>query len=152
MNTNNYKPAKYRIEVDEKICALCQSCALFCSMDKWSEVSPELGCMDIDIDYFNGQIHFSTCSQCVSPSCVAVCPVGAIKYDDERGCYAIDQEDCIGCGLCASACPKHAISFNKAKRKSAKCNNCGICVEVCPEHAIKLVQIDKNGRVVKAKK
>lgn len=151
MEKEAFKVAKYRIQVDESLCALCQTCALFCSMDKWSEVSPEMGCMNIDIDYFNGTVHFSTCKQCRAPSCVEVCPVNAIKYDEDRGCYAIDQEDCIGCGLCAQVCPEHAISFNKAKRKSAKCNLCGTCVEVCPEHAITIVKLDRFGRPVSKK-
>lgn len=151
MDKNLFTPAKFRIEVDEKACALCQTCALFCSMEKWSEVSPEMGCMDIDIDYFNAEVHFSTCKQCLAPSCVAVCPVGAIRYDEENGCYAVVQEECIGCGLCAQACPQYAISFNKTQKKSAKCNNCGICVDVCPEKAISLVPLDKHGRIVKQK-
>ncbi len=152
MVSTEFKPAKYRLEVDQKACALCQSCALFCSMDKWSEVSPELGCMNLDIDYFNGTINISTCYQCSSPSCVAVCPVQAIEYSEERGCYVISQEKCIGCGLCAQACPKNAISYNKKKRKSAKCDLCGACVEVCPEKAIKMVALDKFGRPVRQKK
>lgn len=151
MEKNAFVPAKYRIEVDAATCALCQSCALFCSMNKWSEVSPEMGCMNIEIDYFNGNIHFGTCKQCLAPSCVAVCPKDAIEYDEEKGCYVIIQEKCIGCGMCAQVCPEKAISFNKAKRKSAKCDLCGACVEVCPEKAIRMVPLDRFGRPMKNK-
>ena len=39
--------------------------------------------------------------------CLYVCPTGA--SDTENG--QIDWEKCIGCGLCANACPSHAISM-----------------------------------------
>lgn len=39
--------------------------------------------------------------------CLYVCPTGA--SDTETG--QIDWEKCIGCGLCANACPSHAISM-----------------------------------------
>lgn len=39
--------------------------------------------------------------------CLYVCPTGA--SDTENG--QIDWSKCIGCGLCAKACPSHAISM-----------------------------------------
>ena len=39
--------------------------------------------------------------------CLYVCPTGA--SDTENG--QIDWEKCIGCELCANACPSHAISM-----------------------------------------
>ena len=39
--------------------------------------------------------------------CLYVCPTGAT--DTENG--QVDWNKCIGCGLCAGACPSHAISM-----------------------------------------
>ncbi|MBT9775351.1 4Fe-4S dicluster domain-containing protein [Clostridium sp. MCC353] len=39
--------------------------------------------------------------------CLYVCPTGAT--DTETG--QIDGDKCIGCGICANACPSHAISM-----------------------------------------
>lgn len=39
--------------------------------------------------------------------CLYVCPTGAT--DTETG--QIDASKCIGCGVCANACPSHAISL-----------------------------------------
>ncbi len=39
--------------------------------------------------------------------CLYVCPVGATDTEDS----IIDVEKCIGCGICAEACPSKAISM-----------------------------------------
>lgn len=51
----------------------------------------------------------------------------------------VDNELCIGCGLCESLCPYRAISMvniNPQKIVSqttdVQCQGCGICVASCP--------------------
>ncbi|MDR0752755.1 MAG: 4Fe-4S binding protein [Mycoplasmataceae bacterium] len=50
---------------------------------------------------------------------------------------------CIGCGGCASVCPKNAISLKKGKSviDLKKCIGCGNCTNVCPTEAIELGEI-----------
>ena len=45
----------------------------------------------------------------VCSKCEDICPVDAIRGDDERK-YEIDSELCIVCGQCAEACPVDAIA------------------------------------------
>lgn len=52
------------------------------------------------------------CSRCTnSLACVEACPTGARFPDSESGLLAYDARYCIGCGLCASACPEEAIEL-----------------------------------------
>jgi len=47
------------------------------------------------------------CRHCENPSCAAVCPVQAITSHD--GMVHLNESLCIGCKLCALACPFGAI-------------------------------------------
>jgi heterodisulfide reductase subunit A2 len=55
----------------------------------------------------------------------------------------VDQEGCIGCGLCEASCPFSAIRLiqvhgkgYRAENISASCKGCGICAAACPQKAI----------------
>ena len=56
----------------------------------------------------------------------------------------VDQDACIGCGICESLCPFNAIRLSKVgKRKKAQtitasCKGCGICASHCPTIAISM--------------
>jgi heterodisulfide reductase subunit A len=55
---------------------------------------------------------------------------------------SVDQEICIGCGICENLCPYAAMRMIKVGKKkkaetiSASCKGCGICASHCPTMAI----------------
>lgn len=58
-------------------------------------------------------INFKICDN--SPECggVAICPTGAMYYDEEKESVVVDEEKCTCCGLCENECPIGAIMVPK---------------------------------------
>ena len=88
------------------------------------------------------------CMHCDEPACASACLVGAFKKTKE-GAVLYDENVCIGCRYCVTACPFHVPAyeyddpFSPAVRKCTFCSDRiskpgGIpaCVEICPEEAI----------------
>ncbi|MEN8191157.1 MAG: FAD-dependent oxidoreductase, partial [Thermodesulfobacteriota bacterium] len=57
---------------------------------------------------------------------------------------SVEEDKCIGCGICTSLCPYGAIVMKKVGKKrkaetvSASCKACGICASHCPTFAISM--------------
>ena len=80
------------------------------------------------------------CEHCLNPSCVAVCPSGALYKRIEDGIVLVDQDRCRGWRMCVSGCPYKKIYFNHQTGKAEKCTFCyprieagvpTVCSETC---------------------
>lgn len=96
-------------------------------------------------------VHFPrSCLHCETPDCVTVCPTGASYKRAEDGIVLVDEDKCIGCQLCAWACPYGAREFSTQRCVMQKCTLCvdriynetleeidrqPACVMACPTRA-----------------
>ncbi|HEY3520134.1 MAG TPA: 4Fe-4S dicluster domain-containing protein, partial [Rhodanobacteraceae bacterium] len=84
-------------------------------------------------------VHFPrSCLHCETPDCVTVCPTGASYKRAEDGIVLVDADKCIGCQLCAWACPYGAreISLERPRKqagdhpdKRGTMQKCTLCVD-----------------------
>jgi heterodisulfide reductase subunit A len=64
------------------------------------------------------------------------------KYYAEATVSHVNEDLCVGCGLCSSLCPYEAIEIvsydgkRKSKVNEALCKGCGTCVAACPSGAM----------------
>lgn len=82
----------------------------------------------------NGGTRLVKCNQCSEPSCAEICPTRAISRDEVQGVVVIDEDKCVGCGMCSLGCPYGGIHFGSGDEKPGKCDHCGgrpACVEAC---------------------
>lgn len=91
-----------------------------------------------------------SCLHCENPLCVTVCPTGASFKRADDGIVLVDPDLCIGCKLCAWACPYGAREFDEDNGVMRKCTLCidriyneelpeterePACVATCPAKA-----------------
>ena len=135
---------KLGLVIDLDICVGCHACAVNCK--EWNtggygaalsdqdpygsdptgtwlnrihtyEVAPHEGPAQI--------IHFPrSCLHCDDAPCVTVCPTGASYKRVEDGIVLVNEDHCMGCGLCAWACPYGAREMDAAAGVMKKCTLC----------------------------
>lgn len=85
------------------------------------------------------------CMHCAEPTCVSVCPVGALQKT-VLGPVTYDADKCMGCRYCMTACPFGAPSYewNARLPRVRKCDMCyqrqlkgepTACTQACPTGA-----------------
>lgn len=111
-------------------------------------------------------VHFpKSCLHCDDAPCVTVCPTGASYKREEDGIVLVDEDLCIGCGLCAWGCPYGARELDLAAGVMKKCTLCvdriynehleevdrqPACVRTCPAGARHFGDLgDENSAVSK---
>jgi carbon-monoxide dehydrogenase iron sulfur subunit len=122
-------------------CTGCKECVAACSLKQTGLLNSESSCIYI----LEGEGFYLpvVCQHCQNPSCMAVCPEKAIYRDDELNRVMINQDLCIGCKMCVSACPTGAMAFDEYRGRAYKCDLCGgnpECVRACEPKALDYVE------------
>ena len=136
--------------MDYSLCSGCHSCETNCALVHYGILSPHRTRIRLSVGSTKTMVHHVVvCQQCADHPCYEACP----KQDeamcvDENGIVYVNQEECIGCGLCARACvfdPARIFIVKKdGKRFALKCDLCrGLeggpaCVAGCPTKCIDL--------------
>ena len=106
------------------------------------------------------------CMHCEDPVCMIGCPTGAIARSENSGIVRIHEPICVGCGVCAAACPYQNIRMvdvqdhkgrpfidvatEKNIRKATKCDLCEssphgpACVAACPHDALVRISLTES--------
>jgi len=160
---------KLGLVIDLDTCVGCQACAVSCK--EWNDQGWSAPLTDLEPwgaapsgvwlnrvhGYEAGEgaqsrtVHFPrSCLHCETPACVTVCPTGASYKRAEDGIVLVDPETCIGCKLCAWACPYGAREYDPDQGIMRKCTLCvdridnenlapedrvPACVKACPTGA-----------------
>jgi Fe-S-cluster-containing dehydrogenase component len=160
---------KLGLVIDLDICVGCQACVVNCKEWNTSGYGAPLADADAYGAAPNGAwlnrvhafeagtsadakvVHFpKSCLHCEAAPCVTVCPTGASFKRAEDGIVLVNEDWCIGCGLCAWSCPYGAREMDPAEGVMKKCTLCvdriyndnlpaedqvPACVRTCPTNA-----------------
>lgn len=144
------------IVTDRARCSGCQRCEMMCTLKNDGRVCQHIARVRVRDNYFWGagvdtgegamgsgegacQFTVEHCKQCADPACANYCPVHAISSDPNTGARVVDPNVCIGCGMCAQACPWNMPRIDTETGTSTKCISCGRCAEQCPNGAIQFI-------------
>lgn len=139
---------RYAMVMDTRRCIGCSSCTIACRT--WNELPIDViynpvvsaGC---EGTWPNVHLTFNPmiCMHCAKPACVPSCPTGASRQDDD-GIVWVKYEHCMGCKVCANACPYGARDYNEEEGFMRKCTFCKDrvregeqphCVKTCHQKA-----------------
>jgi Fe-S-cluster-containing hydrogenase component 2 len=85
------------------------------------------------------------CLQCETAACIKACPVQALARNFETGAVVVDEDRCVRCFQCVSACPFGNMYADRALNRVYKCDLCDgspKCAMFCPTKALEYLPIE----------
>jgi formate dehydrogenase iron-sulfur subunit len=85
------------------------------------------------------------CMHCQDPGCLRACPAPGALIQHANGIVDFQEEQCIGCGYCQTACPFDIPRYSAQDQKAYKCTLCSdrvavglepACIKTCPTQAL----------------
>ncbi|MBG0791819.1 MAG: 4Fe-4S dicluster domain-containing protein [Desulfovibrionaceae bacterium] len=157
--------------VRPELCVGCMQCAIRCAQAH--SATKELATAVFEPVLAKPRIHIGVgvnpqgvlkpfpnkCRHCDPAPCQEACMPGAIRSDIAEGSKVVDPALCIGCGMCAMACPYYAIRYHhdlhapERTITAIKCDNCHdrqkkgqipACVEACKTGALEFGYVNEH--------
>lgn len=118
-------------------CNGCRICQLVCSFKHYKVNNPAKSCIKV-LRLEPGIDSPLTCYHCMKPPCMERCPQKAVSKDPTTGWVSVDENKCIGCGLCVEACPRGVITLEPDSGAIIcdLCDGSPECVAFCPTNAL----------------
>ena len=118
---------RYGMLIDLRRCIGCHSCSIHCK----TENEVPVGVYRAWVKYVDNGTYPDVrrnflprlCNHCEHPMCYRVCPTKA-TYKRDDGAVLIDNDKCIGCRSCITACPYDARFINPVTKTADKCTFC----------------------------
>jgi formate dehydrogenase iron-sulfur subunit len=152
--------------IDVSKCIGCKACQVACM--EWNDIRDEvgttLGVYDNPIDLTDRSwtvmrfyeeempdrglqwlIVKDGCLHCADPGCLRACPAPGAIVQFANGIVDFQQDNCIGCGYCQTACPFDVPRYSMKDQKAYKCTLCSdrvavglepACIKSCPTQAL----------------
>ena len=128
-----------RLIVTPGRCIGCRSCELACSFAH-AKKPGEPALSRIKAYMYSDELSLVVvCLQCDDAACMKVCPSGALTRNERTGAVDWDDEKCIHCGMCQTACPFGNITIEPHTLDVLKCDLCKgdpVCAKFCPTKAL----------------
>lgn len=130
------------------LCVGCKSCELICAITHDGVTGPTHSRIQAEMgSLYHLRTTVYACQHCSDYPCYDACPKkDAAMCIDKNGIVYINEDQCIGCGLCAKKCKftPSRIIMDRKNRKAKKCDLCRnrpegpMCIEHCPVRCIGL--------------
>jgi len=133
------KPAAYVWQIDPYKCVQCGRCATACVLSPSAVKCVHAYAMCWYCDLCGGYHQFYT-RETDTAAEHQLCPTSAISrtfIENPFYKYDIDEDKCIGCGLCVKGCAAFGNGSLSLQVRHDRCVNCNECeiARVCPSEA-----------------
>ena len=105
------------ITIDLMRCIFCRACEVACENEHGGISNMFVQLVD---ERYAVPVN---CRHCRDGACVQVCPTHALHRATDDA-VIISPMKCIGCGLCAMACPIGAVRLDALSKVARKCDLC----------------------------
>jgi len=135
-----------RILVNVDRCSGCRQCEMVCSFSHENAFGSSISRITVMKEDIFGLDLPVVCFHCSPCNAMKNCPTKALERKED-GLISVNEEKCVGCGICLEKCIIGAIKIHPKSNIPIICDQCGekpLCVEKCPTKALTYIEAEKQ--------